>query len=131
MPDLRRELGVLGERLAARHLEARGYEVVERNFRSRNGELDIVALGSRVLVFCEVKTRVAPRGARGPAEPFGPLAAVDRRKQRQVRRMAGQWLAQAHARRSPAAATLRFDAIGVTLSPRGELLALEQVETAF
>ena len=55
MPDPRRRLGARGEELAARHLEARGLEVVERNFRTRYGELDVVARDPRFLVFCEVK----------------------------------------------------------------------------
>ena len=61
MSDPRRALGALGERLAAEHLERAGYRIVERNYRTRYGELDIVASGERCLVFCEVKTS-APGG---------------------------------------------------------------------
>lgn len=124
--DRRRLLGQRGERVACEHLAARGYEVVGRNFRTRFGELDIVARDGRCLVFCEVKTRVS----NGSGAPFGPLTAVGTRKQRQLRRMAGQWLA---AERRPRAGgdSIRFDAIGVTLAPDGRLLELEHLENAF
>ena len=56
--DPRRRLGDLGERLARDHLRRAGYEVLDTNFRTRQGELDIVAADFETLVFCEVKTRV-------------------------------------------------------------------------
>src|SRR5687767_14829531 len=87
-PDRRRPLGALGERLAARHLERLGYEIVERNFRVGRGELDIIAADRRCLVFCEVKTRFA--GGRGG--PAMPLDAIDWRKQRRLRTLAREWL---------------------------------------
>jgi len=125
--DPRRRLGALGEALAARHLEARGYEVVDRNFRTRYGELDLVACDRRHLVFCEVKTRVAD----GASGPFGPFASVGAGKRRQVRRMAREWLAATATVRRPRPAQLRFDAIGVTLDRGGRLIALDHVEDAF
>ncbi|MGZ4219172.1 MAG: YraN family protein [Solirubrobacteraceae bacterium] len=53
-PDPRRHLGQLGEQLAAEHLVRRGFEIVERNYRTRWGELDIIAFDGRILAFCEV-----------------------------------------------------------------------------
>jgi putative endonuclease len=139
--DPRRTLGAKGERLAARHLEARGYEVVARNFRTRFGELDLVARDERFLVFCEVKTRIArsvplPGGAvgaggvPGPANSLGPFASIGARKQRQVRAIAREWLAQGllEGTRPP---EIRFDAIGISFDARGRLLALEHLEAAF
>ena len=130
MTDRRRRLGEIGERLARRHLAARGYRVLEQNFRTRYGEIDVVAAGAGCLVFCEVKTRVTH--ATGPG-PFGPLASVGRRKQRQVRRMAAQWLAERSGQGGgiQGGGAIRFDAIGVTLSPGGALLSLDHVENAF
>jgi len=84
--DLRRTRGELGERIAADHLEHRGYSILARNFRTRYGELDLVAADECALVFCEVKTRVAG-GSRGPA---GPLDAIGPRKRDRLRRMATQ-----------------------------------------
>jgi putative endonuclease len=125
--DPRRRHGELGERIAEEHLANRGYSIVARNFRTRYGELDLIAADERALVFCEVKTRLA--GTRnGPA---GPLDAIGPRKREQVRRMATQWLADAAASDRPRRPELRFDAIGVTLTPAGRLLALEHLENAF
>ena len=140
MPDPRRRLGALGEQLACDHLEALGYELLDRNFRTRNGEIDIVARDGRFLVFCEVKARAASqrRGPQRGPPAFGPLMSVDVRKRRQVRRMAAQWLGErSHGARSHGAGgeatadSMRFDAIGVTLSRGGELLALDHIEDAF
>jgi putative endonuclease len=121
----RRTRGELGERIAAEHLEHRGYRIVARNFRTRYGELDLVAADDRALVFCEVKTRVAG-GRSGPA---GALDAIGPGKRKRVRSLATQWLASTAER--PHRPDVRFDAIGVTITPAGELLALEHLEGAF
>jgi putative endonuclease len=127
--DPRRRLGDHGEELAARHLEARGLEVVERNFRTRYGELDMVARDERFLVFCEVKTRIV-RETADAGDVLGPFASIGARKQRQVRAMAREWLAQGRLEgRGPA--ELRFDAIGISFDASGRLLALEHLEAAF
>ena len=120
--DPRHHLGRLGERLAGEHLERLGFEILDRNYRSRHGELDLVAFDGRTLVFCEVKTRRATRAA-------VPWDALNRGKRSQVRRMGSSWLALRAGR--PYAADLRFDAIGVTFDPVGRLLALEHLEGAF
>jgi len=127
MSDPRRKLGAHGEELAARHLEARGFEIVERNFRTRYGELDVVARDARALVFCEVKTRVVRVATR---DVLGPFAAIGARKQRQVRAMAREWLGQGRIE-GPRPPELRFDAIGVSFDARGRLLSLEHLEGAF
>lgn len=129
MTDPRRALGARGEELAARHLEARGYQVVERNYRTRYGELDVVARDARFLVICEVKTRIVRDGA-GLSDVLGPFAAIGPRKQRQVRAMAREWLGQARLE-GTRPSELRFDAIGVSFDAAGELVALEHLEGAF
>ena len=123
----RQTLGVLGERLACEHLRTEGYTILERNFRTRHGELDVVATADRALVFCEVKTRVI----RGEPGPFGPLAAVGPAKQRRLRAMARQWLAARAGDGRLRTPELRFDAIGVTLGAGGELRRLEHLRDAF
>jgi putative endonuclease len=126
--DPRRRLGARGEELAARHLEARGYRVVERNFRTRYGELDVVARDARFLVFCEVKTRIVR--AEPGADVLLPFASIGPRKQRQVRAMAREWLTQGRLE-GPRPSELRFDAIGVSFDAHGRLVALEHLEAAF
>ena len=121
--DLRHQLGAAGERLAAEHLERLGFRIVERNFRTRWGELDIVAFDGRTLAFCEVKTRRIGGRAGAPLEAVGPG------KRAQVRKMAGRWLVDRRER--PYADVLRFDAIGVSFDASGRLVSLEHVEGAF
>ncbi len=121
--DPRRRLGQLGEKLAAEHLIRRGFEIVERNYRTRWGELDIVAFDGRTLAFCEVKTR---RASPGRASPFDALHVP---KRTQVRKMAGRWLIDRADR--PYADEVRFDAIGVMISPDGRLIGIEHLEGAF
>ena len=133
--DPRRRLGRLGEHLASEHLEARGLVVIDRNFRTRLGEIDLVARDKRFLVFCEVKTRLvrsqrATSARPGALGPFGPLAAVGPRKRRQVRTMARAWLTAA-AREGPAPPEIRFDAIGICVDQDGRIVELEHVEGAF
>jgi putative endonuclease len=125
--DQRRTHGELGERIAEEHLAHRGYTIVARNFRTRYGEIDLVAADSDALVFCEVKTRVAG-SQRGPD---GPLDAIGTRKRNRLRMMAGQWLAEHSDESRPHPRDLRFDAVGVVITPAGRLLALEHMENAF
>jgi len=119
--DPRHRLGRRGEELAAEHLERLGFTIVARNHRTRYGELDLVAFDGDVLVFAEVKTR-----RRGTGSPWESLHL---KKRAQVRRMAAAYLNQVPER--PRGGTLRFDAIGVILSPSGELEGLEHLEGAF
>lgn len=120
--DRRRQLGATGEQFAADHLARRGFQILDRNYRTRWGELDIIACDRHRIVFCEVKCRVANRAGRDPLE------SVHTAKRAQVRRMAGRWLSE---HRHPRVTDLRFDAIGVTLSPDGRLLRLDHLEAAF
>jgi len=79
-------LGDEGERAAARFLEGRGYRILERNYRTRRGEIDLIAEDGRVLVFVEVKVRLDDRCG-------GPAAAITRAKQARIARLAQQYLA--------------------------------------
>jgi putative endonuclease len=125
--DPRRTLGAEGERLARCHLEARGLAILDANFRTRHGEIDIVAADDRCLVFCEVKTRIARRGA---DHELGPFAAIGPRKQRRLRLLACEWLAQ-RGPDGPWRPELRFDAVGVELDRSGRLVRLDHLEGAF
>ena len=108
-PDGRAALGRWGEDLAAEHLEAAGARVLARNWRCRQGELDIVAVeADGTLVFCEVKTR-SGTGFGEPAEAVGPAKA------RRLRVLAGLWLAE---HRPPGRHELRFDVVAVVRERR-------------
>ena len=97
-------LGARAEQLALEYLQARGLTIVERNYRRRLGELDLVALDHGVLVIAEVRTR--------SGDAFGGAAAsVDGRKQRRIIRAAEQLLQR---RRDYAALPVRFDVLIVT-----------------
>jgi putative endonuclease len=117
----RQHLGRLGERLAAEHFSRLGFDVLARNHHTRWGELDLVLSDGRTLVFCEVKTRRL-----GSGEPFESLHVA---KQEQVRRMSAAWLAEVTDR--PWHEELRFDAVGVLIDSRDELVRLDHVESAF
>jgi putative endonuclease len=118
-----KSLGAQGEALAAAHLERLGYTVLARNHRTRFGELDLVVRddASRTIVFVEVKTRRSGTG--------DPWENLHESKRGQVRSMASAWLSEVRDR--PWGAELRFDAIGVVLDARGELVRLDHLEGAF
>jgi putative endonuclease len=130
MTDPRRALGAEGERLARAHLEARGLTVLDSNFRTRHGELDIVAADARCLVFCEVKTRIARGGRDAHHAGLGPFAAIGPRKQHKLRLLAREWVA-AQGAATPWRPEIRFDAVGVELDPRGRLVRIDHLEGAF
>ncbi|MDR2454414.1 MAG: YraN family protein [Bifidobacteriaceae bacterium] len=111
--DARRALGRYGEAVAAAYLEAQGWQLVDRNWRCRWGEVDLVAQPEPgTVVFVEVKTR--------SGELCGaPEEAVTPRKLARLRRLAGVWLKE----RGQGAAAIRIDVIAVTTGgPRGRSL---------
>ncbi len=121
----RQRIGQAAEDLVARRLTAAHWEIVERNARTRYGELDIVALDGRTLVFVEVKA-----GREGSAfGPERPVLAVDRRKQLRVRRLATAWMGE--RRDAPHYDEIRCDAVGVTFDRDGRLVDLEHIVGAF
>ena len=124
MTAARQNMGREAEELAARRLDAAGWQLLARNARSRHGELDIVARDGDALVFVEVKA-----GRRGAAYgPERPALAVDRRKQQRIRRLAAAWLAE--HRDAPRCAKIRFDVVGVTFDA-GRPTAVEHIRNAF
>ena len=119
MPDQRRVVGTAGEDAVAAWYAASGYDVLDRNWRVREGELDVVVRRGPTVVFCEVKTR------RGTA--FGvPAEAVTPRKQQRLRLLARHWLAASATRPNE----LRFDVASVTPDGRGGWL-VDVLEAAF
>jgi len=114
-PDLsNRARGQWGEDLAAAHYLRHGYELLDRNWRSRTGELDLVLALGHIVVFSEVKAR--------RTADYGPAAAaVTVSKQRRLRQLAIEWL-RAHER---SASRIRFDVVAITGTD------LELIEDAF
>ncbi|MGH3106620.1 MAG: YraN family protein [Rubrobacteraceae bacterium] len=101
-PLNKRSAGTWGEELALRYLTQKGYELVERNYRTRFGEIDLILRYGNTIVFTEVKLR------RGTG--FGsPLDAVTARKQAAIRSLAERYLAQ----KEPDFDTVRFDVVGI------------------
>lgn len=125
MSRTRQRLGRRAEDLVAGRLAGAGWEVVERNARTRHGELDLVALDGLSLVFVEVKA-----GRAGSAfGPERPVLSVDLRKQRRIRRLATAWMSE--RRDLPRYDEIRFDAIGVTYDRDGRITDYEHIEGAF
>jgi putative endonuclease len=125
MTVARQRTGRRAEELVARGLARAGWEIVERNARTRHGELDIVAREGRTLVFVEVKA-----GRAGTSfGPERPILAVDARKQRRVRRLATAWMAERPD--IPRYAEIRFDAVGVTVDRRDRAIDFEHIRGAF
>lgn len=119
MSSARQLVGTLGEQAACTALEDQGYRILHRNYRVRNGEIDIVCERNGTVVFCEVKCRTSTR--------FGlPEEAVTIAKRRRLRRLALEYL-QREGRR---ARTLRFDVISVFVTA-GRVGELRHIVNAF
>ncbi|HUF83602.1 MAG TPA: YraN family protein [Acidimicrobiia bacterium] len=117
MSDQRRALGAAGEDAVAEWYTGAGYEVVDRNWRCRDGEIDLVVTRGRLIVVCEVKTR--------RTDAFGaPAEAVTASKQRRLRTLAVQWLGERGC-----GGDLRFDVASVR--PGRGRLEVEVLEGAF
>ncbi len=112
--DRRQSLGELGEDLACEELRRRGYAILERRYRTRLGEIDIVALHGGVVVFVEVKARAGPGYGSG-------AEAVTAWKQRRVVQMAVDFVARRRLHGRPC----RFDVVSVAVEdgrPRVEVI---------
>ena len=118
MANHKQHFGSKGEELAVRHLKNKGYKIIERNFRTRSGEIDIIAKHQGQIVFAEVKTRRTSR--------FGhPKLAVTLPKQRKISMVALAYLKKHNAMDADA----RFDV--VTVQSRGDHLSIEIFPNAF
>ncbi|HEX3979573.1 MAG TPA: YraN family protein, partial [Acidimicrobiales bacterium] len=116
--ERRRALGSAGEAEAVRWYEDQGYEVLERNWRRREGEIDLIARRATTVVFCEVKTRTSDRFGTG-AEAVLPA------KQRRIRRLAARWLSELTPAVGRARVEVRFDVVCITAGQ------VEVIEDAF
>lgn len=115
----KKNLGRLGEELADRLLRKKGYKIIAKNFQTRFGEIDLVAVQGATLVFVEVKTRVSRR--------FGfPEEAVSLRKLRKIEKVASQF----RLTREGLPSGERIDVVAIDISPEGEVLSQRLIENA-
>lgn len=116
----KKALGKVGERQACRLLKKQGYRILDTNYRSRLGEIDIVALDQNTLVFIEVKTRTVLS--------FGqPEEGVNLAKQRKLQKLASQYLVE----KKFADIDYRFDIIGILINQTGKVKHIELIKNAF
>ncbi len=118
--DTRRATGIRGEEEAARFLARSGYAILDRNVRTRAGEIDLVAKEGKTLVFVEVKTRRDLEG-----DP--PQAAVNTRKQNRLGKLAHGYLKLKRIRQVPC----RFDVVSVIINDEGGVKAIRHIPNAF
>lgn len=116
----RKELGGIAEDHAARYLASRGYRIRERNFRTRAGEVDIVAEHGGALVFVEVRARTSTRF-------MSQAESVNTAKQRRIRRAADTFIAARERRER----VMRYDVVEVSLTPEGRVERINVIEGAF
>jgi putative endonuclease len=116
----RRRLGDFGERVAASHLEAKGYQILERNWATREGEIDIIASRGDDLVFVEVRSKQG-------RQPTGtPEESITGRKAQHLRAAAAAY-SQEHPE---APANQRIDVVVLELDAKGRVMRVEQIENA-
>ncbi|MBY0206153.1 MULTISPECIES: YraN family protein [Paenibacillus] len=117
----RQQKGKIGEEEACRWLVKQGYSILQRNWRCRSGEVDIIAVREDLLIFVEVRSRSSNSG-------FGtPQESVDQRKMQQVRSTAGVYIQMSgeHTRQ------IRFDVIAVMMNHFGKIMSINHLENAF
>ena len=119
-PRSRAELAQIGEDAAARYLQSRGYAILERNYRTDLGEIDIVARHGGDLVFVEVKSRT-------PSASFAPSESVTQSKRSKLAKLAQVYLAT-RARKEE---RCRFDVVEVSLTEAGVILNVRVIPGAF
>ena len=116
----RESLGRRGERAAERYLKRRGYKIIGRGNRSKWGELDLVAVDGKTVVFVEVKTR-------NDSTTDHPAESVDAAKQRRLTRLAVAFLKHHKLLEYPA----RFDVVAVTWPSGTRRPTIEHIRSAF
>lgn len=116
----KKAIGAEGERVAVRFLKKRGYKILQRNYRSKGGEIDIVCYDHGCIVFVEVKTRFS--------NVYGaPELAVNEAKRRQIIKTASHYIAQ----KKIEGVDLRFDVVSVFHSPDAQRPAITLFKNAF
>lgn len=115
-----KEFGALGEKLAVKYLKQQGYKILEKNYKTKVGEIDIIARDGKEVVFIEVKTR--------DSDPYlSGMYAVDQRKQFHIMRTAAFYLDAERCTLQP-----RFDIVEVEIDrSSGKLKSVNHIKNAF
>jgi putative endonuclease len=133
LTDQRNQIGRTGEAAVREDVTRKGWTVLEYNVRWRDGELDMIAIDGRTLVFAEVKTLVARGADRKPA--FSPFESITRRKQMRIRQLARRWMVDELQRqrrdRELRIDSIRFDAFAVVVDRAHAVKSIEHLEDAF
>ncbi len=117
---MNRRIGLIGEELAANYIKEEGYDILERNYRTKIGELDIIAMKQNTVVFIEVKTRTT--------NIYGsPPEAVGYKKQQTIQKLSQQYIL--YKKLNESCFNYRFDVIGVKLV--GKKYKIVHIENAF
>lgn len=117
---MKKHIGLIGEELAANHIKNEGYNILERNYRTKLGELDIIARDQNIIIFIEVKTRTS--------NAYGtPSEAVNYKKQQTIRKLSQQYIK--HKKLDNSCLGYRFDVIEVKLA--GKKYKIDHMENAF
>lgn len=131
--DRRHTIGSIGEAAVRECIAAWNWYVVDYNVRWRDGELDIIAVDNRTLVFIEVKTLRAKPGSDRPA--FSPFESIGDRKRAQIRKLAKRWVSDELRRQFHQGQRrfeeFRFDAFAVTVDAEDNVTSIEHLEDAF
>lgn len=117
--SVKKEFGDLGESRAEKYLQSLGYKVIERKFRSRIGEIDLIAENKNFLVFCEVKARTESNWDYGL-----PFESITKTKIRRIKKTAEFYLLL-----SPTTKQVRFDVFSI--SKTRDKLLIDHIENAF
>lgn len=118
----RKARGKKGEELAALYLERQGYQILKRNYRLPQGEIDLVAREGNTLAFIEVRTK--------STDFYGtPAESISERKKRRLRQLAAQFLAREGAGREIRA--FRFDVVAISFGASGEVREITLLKNAF
>jgi putative endonuclease len=118
LPPEKKEIGQRGEEMAVSFLKGLNYQILERNYRCKLGEVDIIARDNDTLVFIEVRTR--------SSLAFGlPQESINRRKRHQISKVALEFILRKKMKNTPA----RFDVIAISLEPGKE--KVDHIRDAF